>query len=147
MSDIEKLLPHRPPFLYVDRIVEIHSEKIVAERTFSADESFFKGHYPGAPVTPGVLLCEAVFQAGACLIARHHLGGGSDNMEGKVPVLARIQSAKFRRIVPPDVLLTLTVELKEQLSGVFFMKGSVKSEGKVAVYVDFSCTLADAPVT
>ena len=65
MSQVTDLIPHRPPFLFVDEIVSESADGLVARRTFRAEEDFFKGHYPGAPITPGVLLCEAVFQTGA----------------------------------------------------------------------------------
>ncbi len=144
MIDVTSLIPHRPPFLYIDKIIDVTASQLVAERTFPADEPFYRGHYPGSPVTPGVLLCEAVFQAAACLIASQHLEN-NETQQGKVPVITRIQSAKFRKIVLPGQLLILTVELKEKLSGAFFLKGRVSCEGKTAVTVEFSCTLADPP--
>jgi len=63
VTEVEKLIPHRPPFLFVDEIVSHQGETLTARRTWRADEDFYKGHYPGAPITPGVLLSEAVFQA------------------------------------------------------------------------------------
>jgi 3-hydroxyacyl-[acyl-carrier-protein] dehydratase len=74
MSQITELIPHRPPFLFVDAIVSESPDGMVATRTFRADEDFYKGHYPGAPITPGVLLCEAVFQTGALFLARQLAG-------------------------------------------------------------------------
>ena len=68
--DILALIPHRPPFLFVDEIVAESADGLVARRTLRAEEDFYSGHYPGAPITPGVLLCEAVFQTGALLMAR-----------------------------------------------------------------------------
>ena len=69
MSHVTDLIPHRPPFLFVDEIVSESADGLVARRAFRAEEDFYKGHYPGAPITPGVLLCEAVFQAAACYMA------------------------------------------------------------------------------
>ena len=69
MSQITDLIPHRPPFLFVDEIVSTTADGLWAKRTWRAEEEFYKGHYPGAPITPGVLLCEAVFQAAACYMA------------------------------------------------------------------------------
>ena len=69
MPEIIDLIPHRPPFLFVDRIVSQSADGLVAARTWRAEEDFYQGHYPGAPITPGVLLCEAVFQSAACYLA------------------------------------------------------------------------------
>ena len=71
LDAIHAAIPHRPPFLLVDEIVEQHEERIVCRKTFRADEWFFAGHYPGYPVVPGVLLCEAAMQAGGILLARY----------------------------------------------------------------------------
>jgi 3-hydroxyacyl-[acyl-carrier-protein] dehydratase len=75
-SAILSLIPHRPPFLFVDEIVSESADGLVARRTFRAEEDFYQGHYPGAPITPGVLLCEAVFQTGALYMARSMAGQG-----------------------------------------------------------------------
>ena len=76
MEPVTDLIPHRPPFLFVDRIVSETADGLVAERTFRAEEDFYKGHYPGAPITPGVLLCEAVFQTGALFLSRQARAAG-----------------------------------------------------------------------
>ena len=76
-ESVKQALPHRPPFLFVDRIVEQGEGRIVTERTFRADEAFFAGHYPGSPLTPGVLLCEACFQTGAILLMAAAKGSGT----------------------------------------------------------------------
>ena len=70
MTEVEKLIPHRPPFLFVDAILSHEGETLTARRTWRAEEDFYRGHYPGAPITPGVLLSEAVFQTGALLMAK-----------------------------------------------------------------------------
>ena len=69
MNQVTQLIPHRPPFLFVDEIVSQTGDSLVAKRTWRAEEDFYKGHYSGAPITPGVLLCESVFQTGALLLA------------------------------------------------------------------------------
>ena len=66
---VTDLIPHRPPFLFLDEIVIQTPDGLVARRTWRAEEDFYRGHYPGAPITPGVLLCEAVFQAAGCHLA------------------------------------------------------------------------------
>ena len=138
--DIEALIPHRPPFLWVDRIVSLDGERIVAEKDLSADLELYQGHYPQHPITPGVILCEAVFQAGALLIG-HGMKEAGQEVAG-VPVLTRIYSAKFKRQVPPGSTITLEARLLEKVGMAWLMKGKVKLDGKTAVSVEFACAEA-----
>jgi 3-hydroxyacyl-[acyl-carrier-protein] dehydratase len=138
---ITSRIPHRPPFLWLDRILEISGETIRAEKTISADLDVFKGHYPDYPLMPGVLLCEAVFQAGALLIGEMVKDEGP--MAG-VPVLTRITGAKFKREVRPGDTIEIRATLKEKLGPAWFLKGSVRVNGKVAVQVEFACALKGA---
>ena len=131
-------IPHRPPFLWLDRILELADESIRAEKTIPADLDIFKGHYPEYPLMPGVLLCEAVFQAGALLIGE--LLKGKQETSG-VPVLTRIIGAKFKREVRPGDTIEIRAALKEQLGPARFLKGSVRVEGQLAVQVEFACAL------
>lgn len=132
-------IPHRPPFLFVDDIVEVDDQRIVTRKFVDPESDFFRGHYPGHPVMPGVLVCESCFQAGALLIA-HKMGalGGSTG----VPVLTRIGDARFKRMVSPGQTLDVEITLDEELDGAFFMTGRVKVEGKAVLRVTFACTLA-----
>ncbi|MCL1980161.1 MAG: beta-hydroxyacyl-ACP dehydratase, partial [Proteobacteria bacterium] len=123
-------IPHRPPFLWLDRVLEISGEMIRAETTIRPDLPLFEGHYPGYPLMPGVLLCEAVFQAGALLIGE--LMGVKEVMRG-VPVLTRIMGAKFKREVRPGDRLEIVATLIERLGPAWLMKGSVRVGGKIAV--------------
>lgn len=134
---VTDLIPHRPPFLFVDAIVSETDESLVATRTFRADEDFYAGHYPGSPITPGVLLCEAVFQAGALFMARQAQKTGTA-AEGGVPLLAKIDSVRFRNPVYPGETVTIEVKRREQLGGFTMMSGSVKSGGKRVLTVDFA---------
>jgi len=95
-SEILAAIPHRPPFLLVDEIVEQDEQRILCRKTFTPDEWFFAGHYPEYPVVPGVLLCEAAMQAGAVLLAQH-----LDATDEQVPVAARMQDVRFKRMVRP----------------------------------------------
>lgn len=141
-SDIHALIPHRDPFLWVDRIVELGEDAIVAEKRFTSDLTLYQGHYPHHPITPGVILCEAIFQAGAILIA-HRLRDEGVGVQG-IPVLTRIYNAKFKRQVPPDSLVTLEARLLERVGPAWVLKGKARVNGKSAVTVEFACTEAAA---
>jgi 3-hydroxyacyl-[acyl-carrier-protein] dehydratase len=133
-------IPHRPPFLWLDRVVEISGESIRAEKVVPMDLDIFQGHYPDYPLMPGVLLCEAVFQAGALLIGELMRGEGSESKgEEGMPVLTRILGAKFKREVRPGDTLEIAAKLVERLGPAWLMKGSVRVGGKVAVQVEFAC--------
>ena len=131
-----QLIPHRPPFLFVDAIVSESADGLVATRHFRPDEDFYQGHYPGAPITPGVLLCEAVFQTGALYMARSMAGQGGPS--GGVPLLAKISDVRFRNPVFPGETITIEVKKKETLGGFTMMSGSIKSGDKRVLTVDFS---------
>jgi 3-hydroxyacyl-[acyl-carrier-protein] dehydratase len=131
-------IPHRPPFLWLDRVVEITGAMIRAEKKVPDDLPLFQGHYPGYPLMPGVLLCEAVFQAGALLIGE--LMRGEEAVQGSgVPVLTRILGAKFKREVRPGDTLEIAASLVERMGPAWLLKGSVRVGGKIAVQVEFAC--------
>jgi len=133
-TNVTDLIPHRPPFLFVDEIVSEDENGLVAKRTWRADEDFYKGHYPGAPITPGVLLCESVFQTGALFLSRHLAKQGTPG----VPLLARIGDVRFRNPVFPGETTMIEVKQKESLGGFVMMTGSVKSGEKRVLTVDFA---------
>ncbi len=135
MNEVQQLIPHRPPFLFVDEIVSHEGETLVARRTWRAEEDFYKGHYPGAPITPGVLLCESVFQTGALLMARLHASQGG---AGGVPLLAKVSEVRFRNPVYPGDTTTIEVKRKETLGGFHMMTGSIKCGDKRILSVEFS---------
>ena len=133
------MIPHRPPFLFVDKIIDITEIKITTEKKVNSNESFFKGHYPGNPIMPGVLVCEAVIQSGAILVFSTYKNSGTSQIGSKgVPVLTRIKDVKFKNIVRPNDLLLIQVELAEKIGGVYFMKGVARVNGKVAVRLEFA---------
>ena len=105
MNEIESLLPHREPFLFVDEIVEASSEKIVAKRVFTENEYFFKGHFPGYPVVPGVILVETMAQSGGAGLRK--LGVLGDDA---LFFFATVDKVKFRRQVRPGDELRCEVE-------------------------------------
>ena len=132
-------IPHRSPFLFVDEIVGVSKERILIRKLVDPESDFLRGHYPGQPVMPGVLLCESCFQAGALLIA--YCTGSTGKLTG-VPVLTRITDAKFKRIVRPGETLHVEVALDDELEGAYFMTGRVTVEDKLALRVSFACMLA-----
>lgn len=140
MEDVLKAIPHRPPFLFVDKIVELTETTIKTTKEISLEEPFFKGHYPGNPIMPGVLICESVFQTGAILLSNII----SDISEG-TPVLTRISNAKFKNIVRPSATLEMEAEVVERVSNAFFLKGKASSEGKTVVTVEFAVSIVEPP--
>jgi 3-hydroxyacyl-[acyl-carrier-protein] dehydratase len=137
LDQIKDCIPHRSPFLWLDEVIELTDSSIKAIKHLPEDLPVFTGHYPGQPIFPGVLQCEACFQAGAVLIART-----ADIDEGLVPVVTRQNNTQFRRIVRPGETLTLEAELTERLANAFYLKGKVSVEGKVSVRLEFVCAAA-----
>lgn len=134
-------IPHREPFLFVDEVVEVAEDRIVTRKRVDPGADFFRGHYPGQPVMPGVLLCECCFQAGALLIA--HREGACDTKRS-IPAVTRIQDARFKRIVRPGETVQVEVTLDDTLDNAYFLTGRASVEGSLAVRVGFACMLADA---
>jgi 3-hydroxyacyl-[acyl-carrier-protein] dehydratase len=143
MEEIYNAIPHRPPFLFVDRIVEVGENKIKTEKEIRPDEPVFQGHYPGQPIMPGALICESIFQTGAILLSK--IMQASPEMSQGIPVLTRINNAKFKNIVRPGEKLDIEAEVVEKVSNAYFMKGKASVAGKTAVTVEFAVTLAQAP--
>lgn len=142
MVDIYKTIPHRPPFLFIDEIVELSAERVVATRLIRADEPQFEGHYPGNPIMPGVLLCESTFQAGAVLLVNRMKDEGG-SAEGLTPVLTRISDAKFKQMVKPGDLIQIEVTYKESLGKFHFLNAIIRKENKVALTIGFSLALIE----
>jgi len=143
---IYQSIPHRPPFLWVDKIISLAPESIETEKFISPDLDVFKGHYPDYPIMPGVLLCEAVFQSGALLMADNlkHMES-SASQTGLMPVLTRIKGARFKREVKPGDTIRIRVKVDESIGHVWFFKGKVTVDEKTALKVDFGCTLVASP--
>ena len=138
MPEIIDLIPHRPPFLFVDKIVSQSADGLIAKRTWRAEEDFYQGHYPGAPITPGVLLCEAVFQSAACFLALKARGAGVKAGEG-VPLIAKISDVRFRSPVYPGDTILIDVKQTDALAGFTMLSGNVKKEdGTRVLNVAFS---------
>ena len=142
IAKILKALPHRYPLLLVDRVKSITlGERIHAIKAVSMNEEFFQGHFPGAPIMPGVLQIEAMAQAAAIL--------GMETMElagtGKLVLFMGIDNAKFRAPVTPGVLLDLHVEFLQKRSRVYKFKGVASVEGKATCQAEFTAMVADPP--
>jgi 3-hydroxyacyl-[acyl-carrier-protein] dehydratase len=133
--EVLRRIPHRPPFLFIDEILSENADRLVARRTWRADEDFYSGHYPGAPITPGVLLCEAVFQAGAL-----HLSGSlaAQGASGGVPLLVKISDVRFRNPVYPGDTVTIEVKKKDMMGGFYIMSGAMKRGETRILNVEFS---------
>ncbi len=133
LAHIKELIPQREPFLFVDEVIERSEGKIETRRTFRADEDFFKGHFPGNPIVPGVILQEAMFQSGALLMASGESKG--------LGVVSRVNGAKFKTMVRPGDTLHMQVELVDQAANAYYFKGKAMVEGKVALAIEFACAL------
>ena len=130
-------IPHRAPMRLIDEIVAKDDTKLTARKTFQAEEFFFQGHYPGFPLVPGVILCEAAMQAGALLLVE-----ALEGRDDAVPVATRMNNVKFKRMVRPGETIDIEVTLGERLADAFFLTAKVTCGGQLAVRFDFACTLA-----
>ena len=142
IAKILKALPHRYPLLLVDRVkAQELGESIHAVKAVSFNEEFFQGHFPGAPIMPGVLQIEAMAQAAAILgIETLELAG-----TGKLVLFMGIENAKFRAPVTPGCLLDMHVEFLQKRSRVYKFKGVASVEGKTTCQAEFTAMIADAP--
>lgn len=136
-DEVLDLIPQKPPFLFVDKVVERSENKIQTSLQLTGEEDFFKGHFPGNPIMPGVLLQEACFQSGALLMAKM-----SENGKG-LGVVSKVTSAKFKSFVKPSDLLEMEVELVDQVANAYYMKGKSRVNGKVVMAIEFSCALLE----
>ncbi len=139
IHQILKKLPHRYPFLLVDRVLEIETGKrIKALKNVTINEPFFVGHFPHRPVMPGVLIIEAMAQA-AGLLAFEAMGAGADDKS--VIYFAGIDSARFKRPVEPGDQLIMDVSIERHKAGIYKFKGVTRVDGQVACEADFMCTV------
>ena len=140
MEEIHRRIPHRPPFLFVDRIIEINSDNATCELKVREDFDIFRGHYPNNPIFPGVLSCEAVFQTGAIFLSEK-LGEDALSSNSATPVLSRIRDARFKRMIKPGDLIEIRVFLIEQIGKFYNLRGEVRSGEKIMTTVSFALAL------
>jgi len=137
-AEILGLLPHRYPFLMIDRVIEVSDDKVIALKNVSFNEPFFQGHFPGVPVMPGVLQIEAMAQAGGILASR----AVAFDPTTHVMLFMAIDNVKFRKAVTPgDQLIIEVVPLRK--GKIFKMKGEIRCDGQVVSSAEFLAGLAE----
>ena len=136
---IQKILPHRYPFLLVDRIIEVAEKRVVGIKNVTINEPFFQGHFPGHPIMPGVLILEAMAQVGgvAALTTKENVG--------KLAYFLSINNAKFRKPVVPGDQLRIEVDLLRAKMGIIQTRAVAKVDGVVVTEADMMFAFVDAP--
>ncbi len=139
INAIRKILPHRYPFLLVDRIIHMElDKKIVGQKCVSINEPFFDGHFPGNPIMPGVLLIESMAQTGGLLMLN-----SLQSPEDKNALFMQINNAKFRKPVTPGDVLRIEVEMKEMRKKFVMMRGEIFVDGALVAEADFTAAIVD----
>ncbi len=137
VTEIMEHLPHRYPMLLVDRILEVvPGKKVIGLKNVTINEAFFQGHYPGMPIMPGVLIIEAIAQAGAVLLL------ADEKYQGLVPVIGAVDKVKFRRPVVPGDQLISEVELDWFKSSIGRIRGTATVDGEVAATIELTFKLS-----
>jgi 3-hydroxyacyl-[acyl-carrier-protein] dehydratase len=138
VTRIQALLPHRYPFLLVDRVLELEpNQRILAVKNVSINEPFFQGHFPGHPVMPGVLVLEALAQAGGLLTQLS--AAGVEAGDEKLFYLVKIDNARFARMVVPGDQLMLEVKLKRVIRNMAMYECAASVDGKQVASADILC--------
>ena len=136
-KDFLQYIPHRPPFLFVDRVTEETQDSIKAEKFIDPKEPFFQDHYPERPIMPGVLIFESIFQTGAIMMGKRIAN------EGRIPVLTRVNNIKLKHAVNPGDTLQIEVKLNDLISSAAYMSGKASVNGKTAVTLEFTAMLVE----
>ncbi len=141
INEIMKILPHRYPMLLVDRVVEIdEGKRIVGIKNVTANEQFFQGHFPGAPVMPGVLIVEAMAQCSAVLILRD-----IPDRDEKLFLFGGVDKARFRRPVVPGDQLRMECEVLQRRSNTIKVKGTATVDGNVVAEAEMLSIMVERP--
>jgi 3-hydroxyacyl-[acyl-carrier-protein] dehydratase len=136
LKGIHELLPHRYPFLLLDRVVEFeHGKRVLAYKNVTGNEHFFQGHFPDRPIMPGVLVIEAMAQAGGVLSQLTH--GGS--LSGRLSYLVKVDNAKFSRMVVPGDRLDMEVEIRREIRNMTLYCGIARVDGEQVACADILC--------
>jgi 3-hydroxyacyl-[acyl-carrier-protein] dehydratase len=142
INEIMRRIPHRPPFLLVDRAEQyVANTSLVGIKCVTINEPFFVGHFPGAPVMPGVLIVEALAQTGALLMSK----SWDVNPEGKIILFMSVDDCRFRAPVRPGDVLRLEVEVIRARTDVVKFRGRGLVGGKLAAQAEFAAMLVEAP--
>lgn len=140
LQGIMETIPHRYPFLLVDRVIEMEpGERIVAIKNVTINENFFNGHFPGTPIMPGVLIIEALAQTGAILALR----STGEVLKDKLLLFRGIDKAKFRRTVVPGDQLRLQAQLLKRRANFWTFECKAFVDGEVATEADVSAVVSD----
>lgn len=140
INEIKKFLPHRYPFLLVDRVLECDSSRLVAIKNVTANEPFFPGHFPSRPVMPGVMIVEALAQACAILASRGLSVGASDN---RIYYFTGIDKARFKRPVVPGDQILMTVEIQRRIKNMWKCSGRATVDGELCCSAELMFTYQD----
>src|ERR1017187_4115562 len=138
INDIREILPHRYPFLLVDRIIELDAERIVGIKNVTGNEPFFTGHFPDFPVMPGVLIVEAMAQTAGVLVLK-----SIPDREKKLVLLVAVENARFRRPVVPGDVLRMEMKVIKRKASVAKMAGVATVDGVVVAEAEVMCKLED----
>lgn len=142
-NEIKELLPHRYPFLLVDRVVEFDpGNRILAYKNVTINEEFFQGHFPARPVMPGVLVIEALAQAGGVLYQLSNQIKNGGRIDNKLFYLVKIENARFSKMVVPGDRLELDITLKRRIRNMAKYDGIARVDGKEAACAEFLCAEA-----
>lgn len=137
IEEIKNYIPHRYPFLLIDRVIELEEDRIVTIKNVTVNEDYFNGHFPGAPIMPGVLQVEAMAQSGALMIMKNQV----DDPENTLMVFTGIKNAKFRKSVVPGDQLRIEVKLDSQRRNFITMIGTATVDDKIVCELEASAAL------